>query len=212
VTLDDILQTLRDRDAVLTVRDGSLRYVGVSPLAPDDPLRVAIRERRSRLIALLSAPQPDGSPDHLANPITESMPDCPDHQQEGSESPPRPCVNPGMLMTVGHYHGYPRLPLKRGVWMAEGATAWRTFTRTADADMLALAAEAARATWSADPMTNDLYYVPPSDPDEPEPCRNENGACQGQQHDHFDADVFIDDHRAGREDAYVVNRVARGLP
>jgi hypothetical protein len=121
-----------------------------------------------------------------------------------AEEPPTTVpVNPGMLMTVGHYHGYPRLPLKPGVSIAEGATAWRTFTRTADPDMLGLAAQSARAAWSDDPMTNDLYDVAPSDPDAAEPCRNEDGICQNQRHDHFDFDDFFDDQRTEQEDAHL---------
>jgi hypothetical protein len=108
-----------------------------------------------------------------------------------------------MLMTVGHYHGYPRLPLKPGVSIAEGATHWRTFTRDADPDMLALAAQSARAVWSDDPMTDDLYYVAPTDLDAVEPCRNENGVCQNQGHEHFDFDDYFDDRRAEQEDAYL---------
>jgi hypothetical protein len=111
---------------------------------------------------------------------------------------PQPLVNPGVLMTVGHYHGYPRLPFKPGVAIAEGTSAWRTFTRTADADMLALAAEAARSTWRDDPMTNDLYYVTTDDGDDPPAgCCTESRPCP----DHLD-DVF-EAYRNGQENDYL---------
>lgn len=127
----------------------------------------------------------------------------------GEERPaPRP-VNPGMLMTMGHYHGYPRLPFKPGVSIAEGDIAWRTFTRTAPADMLALAAEAARLTWSDDPMTNDLYGLGPDHTGD-DACRNENGVCQDSTHDHFDLDDFIDERRAAQEDRYLEHGAKRG--
>jgi hypothetical protein len=70
--------------------------------------------------------------------------------------------NPGMLMTLGARYGYPSLPLKRGEALAEGYTAWRTFTRTARPDMLWLADLTARAAWPADPMVGDLLYVEPT--------------------------------------------------
>ncbi len=54
MTLDDVFQGLRDRDAVLTVRDGALRYVGPAPLAPDDPLRAGIAEHRPILLELFT--------------------------------------------------------------------------------------------------------------------------------------------------------------
>ena len=98
-----------------------------------------------------------------------------------TESRPRALVNRGMLMTVGHYHGYPLLPLKPGVSVAEGYTAWRTFTRFSDDAMLALAVEAARATWSDDPMTRDLFYVEPDENADDAPCRNDNGVCQDRR-------------------------------
>ena len=68
-------------------------------------------------------------------------------------------VNRGVLMTVGMCHGYPLLPLKPGVSIAEGDAAWRTFTRCSDDAMLTLAVEAARASWGDDLMTRDLIYV-----------------------------------------------------
>ena len=77
-----------------------------------------------------------------------------------NEPPPPSLVNRGMLTTFGHYHGYPPLPLKPGVSVAEGAVAWRTFTRFSDDAMLTLAADAARTIWSDDPMVRDLYYTP----------------------------------------------------
>src|SRR5262245_43315502 len=42
------------------------------------------------------------------------------HVDSAGEPSPRTSVNRGMVMTVGHYHGYPLLPLKPGVSIAEG--------------------------------------------------------------------------------------------
>jgi hypothetical protein len=75
-------------------------------------------------------------------------------------------INPGMLMTIGHYHGYPKLPLKAGVAIAEGYAAWRTFTRDSREAWLVLAADAVRTAWPDDPMIHDRVYVetePPAD-------------------------------------------------
>jgi hypothetical protein len=69
-----------------------------------------------------------------------------------------------MLMTVGHYHGYPTLPLKPGVSIAEGYAVWRTFIRDSREQWLDLAADAMRATWPDDPMIHDLVYVEPEPP------------------------------------------------
>jgi hypothetical protein len=54
VTVDDVFQALRERDAVLVVGAGGLRYIGPSPLAPDDLLRAAIREHCGYLIELFT--------------------------------------------------------------------------------------------------------------------------------------------------------------
>ena len=114
-----------------------------------------------------------------------------------------------MLMTVGMCHGYLPLPLKPGVSIAEGYIAWRTFTRTADDGTLALAAESAREIWSDDPMTHDLYGLGP-DLSGDNSCRNENGICRNQQHDHFDFDAFFDDFRADQEDRHLEHGASVG--
>ena len=67
-------------------------------------------------------------------------------------------VNRGVLMTVGMCHGYPLLPIKPGVSVAAGYAAWRTFTRDAGEHWLALAVDSVRASWSDDPVTNDLTH------------------------------------------------------
>jgi hypothetical protein len=78
-----------------------------------------------------------------------------DDEADGAGTP----VNPGVLMTLAMRHGYPRLPLKPGLSVAEGERAWRTFTRSSGQDWLGLAAEAARAAWGDDPMVGDLLFV-----------------------------------------------------
>ena len=82
MTLDDVLQALRDRDAALAVAsDGSFRCLGRTPLTPDDPLRRGIAEHRRMLVELfiyapggrcvepgcyrLRALSADRCPDHL---------------------------------------------------------------------------------------------------------------------------------------------------
>ena len=57
MTLDDVLTALHDRDAVLVVRDGSIRYIDREPLAPDDPLRAGRRRARAELVRLLAPPR-----------------------------------------------------------------------------------------------------------------------------------------------------------
>jgi hypothetical protein len=192
VTIDDVLESLREQNAVLVVNGERLRYVGAAPLAPDDPLRAGIAEHRAELIIMVTPTPPAPVPTEPADPQASSG--------LSSVTPPtaHPLANRGMLMTLGRRYGYPPLPLKPGVSIAEGYPSWRTFTSTAPTDMLALAAEAARSIWSDDPMANDLYYVTPDDgDDQPAGCCTESQPCP----DHFD-DVF-EAHRNGKEDDYL---------
>lgn len=97
-------------------------------------------------------------------------------------------------MTVAMRHGCPRLPLKPGVTVAEGYTAWRTFTRDADDNWLELAAEAARVAWGDDPVIYDLRYVEPvraqnckDDADATAGCCPDPGPCLGNEDPIHDA-------------------------
>jgi hypothetical protein len=53
MTLDGVFAALLDRDAVLYVEAGQLKYAGPR-LAPDDPLRAGIAEHRDILIDLFT--------------------------------------------------------------------------------------------------------------------------------------------------------------
>jgi len=81
VTLDEVIQTLRDRDAVLYVDAGALRYVGVSPLR-DDVLRAAIAEHREILIEMFTY-SPGGRcvAAGCYRLRVEGMDRCPDHAE-----------------------------------------------------------------------------------------------------------------------------------
>jgi hypothetical protein len=89
VTLEDVFQILRDRDAALVVADGAIRYVGTAPLAPDDLLRAGIAEHRATLIEMFTF-APEGRCKFGAcyrlraegDPIA-----CPDHVAKLEETP-----------------------------------------------------------------------------------------------------------------------------
>lgn len=53
LSLDDVMQLLRDRDAVLVVQDGHLEYLGPD-LADDDPLHAGIEAHRALLTELFT--------------------------------------------------------------------------------------------------------------------------------------------------------------
>jgi len=127
-----------------------------------------------------------------------------------TESRPRSVVNRGVLMTVDMCHGYPPLPLKPGVSIDAGYTAWRTFSRDAAENWLALAVDAARAAWPDDPMIRNLIYVEPDENADDAFCRNANGVCQNQKHDHFDFDEFFEDWRANQEEEYLEHGAGPG--
>jgi hypothetical protein len=135
-----------------------------------------------------------------------------DAPNAGTPTEPRaqPTVNRGMLMTVGHYHGYPPLRLKPGVAIAEGYRAWRTFSRDSAEIWLALAVDAARAAWPDDPMILDLIFVEGDEDVDHSLCRNDNCICQNRRHDHFDFDEFFDDWRATQEDKYFEHGAGSG--
>lgn len=182
MTVDEILAILRERDAVLYVEDGRLRYRGPRR-APDDTIRAGIDEHRAELITMFSVAPTKGP----------------------APAPFGARVNPGMLITLGQHHGYPRLPLRPGISIAEGYAAWRTFTFTVSVDMLVLAAQSSRTIWSDDPMTSDLYHVEPDNGDDLlAGCCSESRPCPD------DFDLIFESHRDRQEERYLEGRTPGG--
>ena len=89
MTVDELLQVLRERDAVLYVDAGRLKYKGPRR-APDDPIRAAIDAHRAELIALSSvsrpAIRPAGRSDKLGRETLEPVPDQPNRWREPEAS------------------------------------------------------------------------------------------------------------------------------
>lgn len=87
--VEEILCALRERNAVLYVEGDRLKYRGLKR-APDDPIRAAIQEHRSELIALFSVPlpatRPAGWSDRLQRVTLESVAGHPDQWQEPAAS------------------------------------------------------------------------------------------------------------------------------
>jgi hypothetical protein len=100
MTGDELLQTLRDRDAVLYVEDGRLKYKGPRR-APDDPIRAAIDVHRAELITLFSVSQPasllPGWSDKLQRETLEPVPDQPGQWREPEASAALCCWCPSPL-------------------------------------------------------------------------------------------------------------------
>ena len=169
------------------------------PDAPADPLQAArailARLRGSaqdRVVSVESVESPRVDRLSTLSTLTTHAVATPDDGTD-AEQEPRAVVNRGVLITVAMRHGYPRLPLKPGVAVADGYAAWRTFARDADAEWLGLAAEAARTAWGDDPMIRDLMYfeamgLPTADDSEnardgcssgSRPCPEMNGPIHG---------------------------------
>lgn len=232
MTVDVILQALRDRNAVLYIEGGRLKYAGPKR-APDDPLRTAIDEHRAELITLFSPSHPGGWSNRLGRVTLEPVPDHPGQWQEpaasaglciwckavlpkgdpiacvehrmqldgepryayGHRPTPALSVDRSVLLAIGERHCYPRLGFKPGESIAAGETAWSAFTRYATTSQLLFAAQAARATWSDDPMT---YVQPDNDDDNPlSGCCPKSRPCAA----HFDD--FFEAYRNGQEDRYL---------
>jgi len=85
MTVAELLQTLRERAAVLYVEDGRLKYTGPKR-APDDPIRAAIQEHRAELIAMFAPPRPAGWSDRLGRETLEPVPGHPGQWQETEAS------------------------------------------------------------------------------------------------------------------------------
>jgi hypothetical protein len=83
VTLDGVFQALRDRDAALVVCDGSLRYLGPTTLAADDPLQAGIAEHRALLIELFTyAPGGRCVADECYRLKLDGADRCPEHRRQ----------------------------------------------------------------------------------------------------------------------------------
>ena len=93
-----------------------------APPVPADPLSTASCSKLDGTINLGASRCTT-----LSTLTTQTLPTADDVGTSGE-----PALSTGVLMTLAMAHGYPRLPLKRGVSVAEGERAWRTFTRGAD--------------------------------------------------------------------------------
>jgi hypothetical protein len=133
----------------------------VPPDAAVDPLLIAratlqwLRQNADTACVVSVESTPTADVSTLSTLTTHADPPHDDRPSDVA----RIVVNPGVLMTLGMVHGYPRLPLKPGLSVAEGQRAWRTFTRSSGQDGLGLAAAAARVAWGDDPMVQDLLFV-----------------------------------------------------
>ena len=108
MTIDDVFQILRDRGAALVVQGDSLRYLGPTPLATDDPLRAGIAVHRAMLIELLTY-APDGRcvAEDCYRLKVAGAGHCPDHlgATSRSETGVEPCRNEnGICRDSKHEH------------------------------------------------------------------------------------------------------------
>jgi hypothetical protein len=90
MTVDQLLQALSDRHAVLYVEDGRLKYAGPKR-PPGDPIRAAIQEHRAELVALFSPARPEGWSDCHQRETLEPVPDHPGLWREPATSAVR-CI------------------------------------------------------------------------------------------------------------------------